>query len=183
MNYEDMTEEQLKNELWATRSNKVSVLNALNTYTDIDHDQMVSLIRDSWNDQELCTEDFLELLETYATDLQDLTSAKLQELLEKIEGDTVTLYRGINSSELSDSPQLSWSLNRDKAFWFANRGSSNQVTVRSMKLSKAELMEKHLMVGSETEEEVVFLTLPATPSDTVFSRHKENQSWRQTFGE
>lgn len=85
-----------------------------------------------------------------AADPKILMDAEEQEKLEAL-GDTVTVYRGVHSGKSNGIRALSWTLDMDKAAWFAGR-YGRQGCVYEAKIEKAHICA--LFLG-RNESEVI----------------------------
>ena len=83
-------------------------------------------------------------------DKQYLMSERERKLLAQL-GETVTVYRGVTSYNAKNVRALSWTIDKDRAKWFAHRFQENGI-VYTAQIRKAQILA---VFASRGESEIV----------------------------
>lgn len=107
------------------------------------YDYFWSLLMDVWTDSENIYQNlymWIQTLKRHAKPAFDIVMNK--EDLETFNAlpDEFTIYRGTNREESEDTPSLSWTIDREKAQWFADRFNHDNPKVLERTIKKEEVL-------------------------------------------
>lgn len=117
--------------------------------------EMAEILADAWVNSECPNMDVdvskAELVEMFTkADKQYLMSERERKLLAQL-GETVTVYRGVTSYNAKNVRALSWTIDKDRAKWFAHRFQENGI-VYTAQIRKAQILA---VFASRGESEIV----------------------------
>lgn len=126
----------------------------LNTFDEITDDEYWSLVSDVWIDTENAWQNVGSWTELFGSDRASQHSLMNEEELKLFASldDTLTIYRGCRKDVNEEG--LSWTLDRSRAQWFADRHGHDDRTLLTREISKSEVIAVFTRRG---EEEVIVL--------------------------